>query len=209
VRLRVLLVVLVVVGAFGLGERGHDTSRADTPSGAQMRPEEQRAFELINKYRASLKLTQLQAVDELINEAQWYADDMARNDAFSHTHIDSQGRPIEQRFQDFGYLWQRPLAQASGTGAESPEEAFQQFKDSNAHDAIMRDPRMRALGVGTATATDTASRTFWVASFGPSTDPRGPQPETTASSVKKKAKPKAKAKSKKSSSKSKAGAAGR
>ena len=188
-RLRVVVLLIAAVGAFVLTAHSRDTSQADTPVPARQTADEQRVFDLINQYRASLKLVQLQPVDELIREAQWYASDMARNDSFSHTHIDSQGRPIEQRFHDFGYLWQRPLAQASSTGALTPEEAFQQFKDSKAHDAIMRDPRMRALGVGTDAAPDTAAQTFWVASFGPSTDPRGPQPQTTASSVKK---PKAK-----------------
>jgi uncharacterized protein YkwD len=183
-RLRPVLIVLAVASAFGLAARGHDDSRADTPAQSLMSADEQRTFELVNEYRASLKLPQLQAVAELVNEAEWYAGDMARNDSFSHTHIDSQGRPIEQRFHDFGYLWQRPLAQASSTGAVTPEEAFQQFRASKAHDAIMRDARMRAIGVGTAAAPDTAAQTFWVASFGPSIDPRGPGAGTTASSAK-------------------------
>jgi uncharacterized protein YkwD len=160
VRLRFVAMLMAAVGALVLTAHGHDTSRADTPAASQESDVEQRAFELINQYRASLKLPQLQLVDELVDEAQWYANDMSRNDSFSHTHIDSEGRPIEQRFHDFNYLWQRPLAQASSTGAATPEEAFQQFKDSKAHDAIMRDKRMRAVGVGAAFAADTASQSY-------------------------------------------------
>jgi uncharacterized protein YkwD len=197
VRLRVLTIALAALAALTvvLGTQGGVSHAAGSPL-SQMRPDEQRLFQLINQYRASLKLTQLKPVQELIDEAQWYAGDMARNDSFSHTHIDSLGRPIEQRFHDFGYLWQRPLAQASSTGAIGPDAAFQQFRQSVQHDAIMRDPRMRALGVGTATALDTAAQTFWVASFGPSTDPRGPQDEKAKGSSAKK-----KSSSKKKSSK--------
>jgi uncharacterized protein YkwD len=190
VRLRVLAISLAVLAALALAVQPRGgVSQAAGSAMSQMRPDEQRLFQLINQYRASLKLVQLQPVQELIEEAQWYAGDMARNDSFSHTHIDSIGRPIEQRFHDIGYLWQRPLAQASSTGAIGPDAAFQQYRQSKAHDAIMRDPRMRALGVGTANAPDTAAQTFWVASFGPSIDPRGPDAgKAKGSSVKKKSK---------------------
>lgn len=126
---------------------------------------ERELIQLVSDYRQRLGLSSLRVYPTLMDEARWYAVDMARNDNFTVTHIDSLGRTIDQRFWDFGYPIVRPLGQATASGGRSPAETFEQLRGSRLHDEIMRDPRFRLVGSGHASNPDTDSREFWVISF--------------------------------------------
>lgn len=127
--------------------------------------EEQTIIRLVDSYRRSLGLSGLRVYPTLLTEARWYAADMAFNDSFSVTHIDSLGRTIDQRFWDFGYPITRPLGQSTSSGKLTPEETFEQMRTSRLHDEIMRDPRFRLVGAGYGFNPDTDSQAFWVLSF--------------------------------------------
>jgi len=146
-------------------------SRAASPvaraaqAGLELSADEKRIIELVDAYRRSLGLSGLSVYPTLLEEARWYAADMAFNDSFSVTHIDSLGRTIDQRFWDFGYPITRPLGQSTSSGKLTPEETFEQMRTSRLHDEIMRDPRFRLVGAGIGWNDRTDSRGFWVLSF--------------------------------------------
>jgi uncharacterized protein YkwD len=171
-RVAAALLVLVAAGAGAavVVPAGADPAR----STATERPAELQMLGLINNYRKSIGSPPVQVVPQLVGAAQWYAQDMADNDSFSHTHIDTLGRDIGERYLAFGYRIPAPLAEASLQGFTSPEAAFTSFRNSPAHDRIMRDPRMHAIGIGVA--TEPGIGTFWVASFGPKVNPRPARP---------------------------------
>ena len=144
-----------------------DTTRAKarTSQALVLSPEEQRLIELVDGYRRRLGLSGLRVYPTLLTEARWYAADMAFNDAFSVTHIDSLGRTIDQRFWDFGYPIVRPLGQSTSSGKLTADETFEQMRVSRLHDEIMRDPRFRLVGAGYGYNENTDSKAFWVLSF--------------------------------------------
>ncbi|HYF28453.1 MAG TPA: CAP domain-containing protein, partial [Baekduia sp.] len=131
----------------------------------QLSAEESRLIQLVSQYRQSRGLSPVVPYPNLMSEARWYAVDMARNDAFSVTHVDSLGRTIDQRFWDFGYPFPMALGQATSSGGITPEETFEQLRTSPMHDAIMRDNRFRLAGAGYARNEATDSKHFWVISF--------------------------------------------
>jgi uncharacterized protein YkwD len=172
---RRLAAALLAVAAAGAGAAAVVPAGADPArNSATERPAELQMLGLINDYRKSIGSPQVQVVPQLVGAAQWYAQDMAANDSFSHTHIDTLGRDIGERYLAFGYRIPAPLAEASLQGFTSPEAAFTSFHNSPAHDRIMRDPRMHAIGIGVA--TEPGIGTFWVASFGPKVNPRPKRP---------------------------------
>jgi hypothetical protein len=89
---------------------------------------------------------------------------MARNDSFSHTHVDSLGRPPEDRFHQFRYRW--AVAEVSASGPTTPAWALAYWKASPGHNAILIDPSFRQVGVGIGFNPQTPDRYFWVVSLG-------------------------------------------
>lgn len=146
-------------------EQQRPTARASQDPALELSAEERRLIQLVSDYRRSRGLSGLRVYPTLMTEARWYAADMAFNDAFSVTHIDSLGRTIDQRFWDFGYPIARPLGQATASGGTTAEETFEQLRTSRLHDEIMRDPRFRLVGAGFDTNPRTDSKAFWVVSF--------------------------------------------
>lgn len=175
-----LAIALTVVGGLAVAPALADPARTT----AVERPDEMTMYRLISAYRASSGAPPVKIVPQLVAAAQWYATDMARNDSFSHTHIDTLGRGISERFLAFGYDANAPLGECSLQGFDSPEDAFNQFRLSPAHDAIMKDKRMHGIGVGVASSD---AGTFWVASFGGSdvANPRAHVKKKPASKKKK------------------------
>ena len=152
-----------------VAQAGPESTRTPPARAAQaplgLSAEEQRLIELVDAYRRRLGLSGLRVYPTLLTEARWYAADMAFNDSFSVTHIDSLGRTIDQRFWDFGYPIVRPLGQSTSSGKLTADETFEQMRVSRLHDEIMRDPRFRLVGAGYGYNENTDSRAFWVLSF--------------------------------------------
>ncbi|WP_205698625.1 CAP domain-containing protein [Conexibacter sp. SYSU D00693] len=154
--------------------------KAKAAQAMPLTPDEARLLELVNAYRKSFGLATLTVYPTLLTEARWYAQDMAFNDAFTVTHIDSLGRTIDQRFSDFGYPILRPLGQATASGGQTPEETFEQLRVSRLHDEIMRDPRFRLAGMGVGVNDRTDSKRFWVMSFARDDPRKTAKPKTSS-----------------------------
>jgi uncharacterized protein YkwD len=135
---------------------------AATPAAAE-RPEAQ-LLGLINDYRRTQHAPPLIGQPRLQAAAAWYAADMARNDSFSHTHVDSLGRPPEDRFHQFSYPW--AVAEVSASGPTTPAWALAYWKASPGHNAILIDPSFHQAGVGIGFNRQTPDRYFWVVSLG-------------------------------------------
>lgn len=163
-------------------------------SSVTLSPQEARLIELIDAYRRSKGLKGVRVYPVLLNEARWYAADMAFNDSFSVTHIDSLGRTIDQRFWDFGYSIVRPLGQSTSSGKLTADETFEQMRNSRLHDEIIRDPRFELVGAGYGFNPNTDSKAFWVLSF--ARDIPGQVKKKKASSAARKRKAKASGKRK-------------
>lgn len=169
-----LVAWLFVAGPVASGGARATPRGADRARAATFLTADARAFLTgLNDYRATVGRAPVTPLPTLTAAAAWYAADLARNDSFSHSHIDSLGRNIAQRYTDFGYTGRHPLGEASVEGPQTPAEALAAFRASRPHDAILRDPRLRAVGIGTATmaADDPDPQTFWVASFGSTATP--------------------------------------
>jgi uncharacterized protein YkwD len=117
---------------------------------------------LLNRYRTAKHLPALKLSPRLHAAAEWYAVDMAVGNSFSHTHVDSLGRQLGDRVQSFGYWWR--TAEATAEGLPTPASALARWKASPGHDAILRDPVYRDVGVGAA--ADASGVRFWVATVG-------------------------------------------
>lgn len=117
---------------------------------------------LLNGYRTAKQLPSLKLSPRLQAAAEWYAIDMAVGNSFSHTHVDSLGRQLGDRAQSFGYWWR--TAEATAEGPPTPVSALARWKASPGHDAILRDPVYRDVGVGAA--ADAGGVRFWVATVG-------------------------------------------
>ena len=130
---------------------------------ASQRPEAQ-LLGLINDYRRTHHAPPLIGQPRLQAAAAWYAADMARNDSFSHTHVDSLGRPPEDRFHQFRYRW--AVAEVSASGPTSPGSALAYWKASPGHNAILIDPSFHQVGVGIGFSSLAPDHYFWVVSLG-------------------------------------------
>jgi hypothetical protein len=119
--------------------------------------DEEALLALVNEYRAQHGMWPLQASPTLSAASRWMSEDMASHESMSHT--DSLGRDPTQRMADFGYepssCWGEILS-----GAESPQAAFQSWRDSPQHEAIMLDAFLVA-GVGKASNPQSPYGAYW------------------------------------------------
>ena len=100
----------------------------------------------------------LKASPTLSAASRWMSEDMASHQSLSHT--DSLGRDPSQRMADFGYqpssCWGEILS-----GAESPQAAFQSWRDSPPHRANMLKNGVTKLGIAASYAPNTKYKVFW------------------------------------------------
>jgi uncharacterized protein YkwD len=137
---------------------------ATAPMPTISQPAEDQLPGLIKDYRRAHHAPPLTGQPRLQAAAAWYAADMARNDSFSHTHVDSLGRPPEDRFRQFGYRW--AVAEVSASGPTTSTSALAYWTASPGHNAILIDPRFHQLGIGIGFNPQTPDRYFWAVSLG-------------------------------------------
>lgn len=152
-----LLTVFVIVVA---GALGSFFALGQPQAGGQALPlstDEQALLALVNEYRAEHGMWPLKASSALSAASRWMSEDMAGHEYLAHT--DSLGRDPSQRMADFGYgpssCWGEVLS-----GAESPQAAFESWRNSPQHEAIMLDSFLVA-GVGKASNPQSPYRAFW------------------------------------------------
>jgi uncharacterized protein YkwD len=158
------LAALVVASLATVAAATLTASAATAPTPAVSQPPEAQLLGLINDYRRTHHAPPLIAQPRLQAAAAWYAADMARNDSFSHTHVDSLGRPPEDRFHQFRYQW--AVAEVSASGPTTPASALAHWKASPGHNAILIDPSFHEVGVGIGFNPQTVDGYFWAVSLG-------------------------------------------
>lgn len=119
---------------------------------------------LINDYRLAHGLSTLKVSPTLSAAARWMSEDMAVHNRLSHT--DSLGRSPAERMADFGYeqasLWGEIVRSGFGT----PEDAFEAWRNSPAHNAIMLTDGFVVVGVGKAYSPQSEYGWFWTVDLG-------------------------------------------
>jgi|GEM_PF-584223 len=119
---------------------------------------------LINGYRLEHGLTPLEVSPTLSAAARWMSEDMAVHNRLSHT--DSLGRSPAERMAAFGYtqasLWGEIIRGGSGT----PEGAFEVWRNSPAHNAVMLTDGFVVAGVGKTYNPQSLYGWFWTVDFG-------------------------------------------
>lgn len=124
--------------------------------------DERALFRLINNYRASLNVRQL-VFDDRLNRA---ADDKVACFALNGVepiHHTCRGETSEQLREEFGYT--APGSEILCWSEKTAESAFNTWRNSPIHDAVMRDPQYRAVGI---TGPSQAGKYWgtWVVEFG-------------------------------------------
>ncbi len=119
----------------------------------------------VNNYRADHGLGQLVLNSALERTAAWMATDMTTKAGFAH--VDSLGREFWTRDQDCGYAFAGGENIGAGTDRAGGQAAFELFRNSPAHAAIMLSPEF--VEIGAARAQGGRYGWYWAVEFG-----RGP-----------------------------------
>lgn len=123
---------------------------------------------LINYYRLEHGLSPLEVSPTLGAAARWMSEDMAGHNRLSHT--DSLGRSPSERMAAFGYTQASLWGEIIRGGGDTPEGAFEAWRNSPAHNAIMLTDGLVAAGVGKAYNAQSLYGWFWTVDFGDYSD---------------------------------------
>jgi len=155
------------------------SARAQVPP--TLDAEEQAFVGMLNAYRQQNGIaTPLQVSIALTNAAKWHSGDMVQFGYFDH--VDHFGRDPFVRMQAFGYGYQTYKAENIAAGNGTAAATFQQWRNSPPHDANMRDPAYRVIGIGRAIGGSYGH--YWTLTFGGHVDavlPSGTLSRTSAS----------------------------
>lgn len=117
----------------------------------------QEVIKLTNNERAKQGLPALQADASLANVAQVKAEDMAKNNYFSHTSP-TYGSPFDM-MRDFGVSY-KTAGENIAQGQRSPQEVVQAWMNSEGHRANIMNKNFTHIGIGYET-----SGNHWVQMF--------------------------------------------
>jgi hypothetical protein len=156
----------LVVGAFvSLLIVGQPQVQGQTPL---LSEDESALMVLINDYRLEHGLSPLEVSPTLSAAARWMSEDMAEHNRLSH--IDSLGRSPSERMAAFGYTQASLWGEIIRGGGDTPEGAFEAWRNSPAHNAIMLTDGFVAAGVGKAYNPQSLYGWFWTVDFGDYSD---------------------------------------
>ena len=140
---------------------------APAPAQAVTLSTEEAAFcTLVNNYRASRGLPRLLVSDRLSNASAWYSNDMATKDYVNYNHVDSLGRGIKERIEDFGYTYNTYWGENIAWGFPTAAEVFQFWKNSSSHNSNMLNQNFRVIGIGQAYDGSSRYGHYWTTDFG-------------------------------------------
>ena len=120
--------------------------------------EEQELLTLINNYRAANGRNALSLSTAATRAAAWFSRDMASKNYTPPDHVDSNGRTIDQRLTWCGVTWTN-FAEAIYWGSPDAQAAFDWWRNSPTHNAIMLSPQVTHAGI--ARAFDASSTFDW------------------------------------------------
>lgn len=169
-----MVVAYIVITQTGCQSQGAATaspvaSGSPTVSGSVSLDSEEAAFVvLINQYRVSQGLAELQVSLDLTISSKWMSQDMAANNYLGHT--DSLGRDPFTRMAAFGYGNYSAAGENVAAGNADAQSTFTQWKNSAAHNANMLDSGYAVIGVGRAYSASSTYGWYWTTDFGSTVD---------------------------------------
>lgn len=155
------LAALAVGVALSLLAVGYPQVRGQTPL---LTDDEAALLSLINDYRVQNGLSPLAVSPTLTAAARWMSEDMAANNYLSH--IDSLGRNPSQRMVAFGYTGASMWGEIIRGGSSTPEGAFEAWRNSPGHNALMLTSGFVVAGVGKAVNLESYYGWYWTVDFG-------------------------------------------
>jgi uncharacterized protein YkwD len=123
---------------------------------------------LINDYRLEHGLSALEVSPALSAAARWMSEDMAEHNCLNHA--DSLGRSPAERMAAFGYTQASLWGEIIRAGGDTPEGAFEAWRNSPAHNAVMLTDGFVGAGVGKAYNPQSLYGWFWTVDFGDYSD---------------------------------------
>ena len=127
--------------------------------------EENTLWTLINDYRQANGVQRVGLNDNLMAAAEWMSGDLATRKDGKFSHTDSKGRGPKQRMADFGYI-NTQTGENLVAGVDTAQEAFDLWKGSPGHNAIMLNPYFWAVGIARVYDPDSAYGWYWTMDFG-------------------------------------------
>jgi uncharacterized protein YkwD len=134
---------------------------ATPPADRLFDPEELSFFHRLNAYRAELGLSPVSPSLVLTRASEAHSQDMTTGGFFSHTGSD--GSDLVTRVGRQTDL-SRNLGEILALNISGGEDAFEAWKRSPGHDAIMRHPAFTQVGI--ARVADASGNYRWTADFG-------------------------------------------
>jgi uncharacterized protein YkwD len=120
-------------------------------------------LQLTNAQRRQAGLPALRLSSQLGQAAQAHAQDMARNNIFSHTG--SNGSSMVDRVKATGYSYSA-IAENIAAGDPNPEATIRQWMNSPGHRRNILNRNYTEIGFGYVAAPNTRYRHYWVQVFG-------------------------------------------
>ncbi|GAB4247718.1 MAG: hypothetical protein Kow00129_08290 [Thermoleophilia bacterium] len=125
---------------------------------------------LINDYRTSHGLPALKHSPALATAAARHSADMARYGYFSHTSIHSSyfpaGSSAWDRMRLSGYGFPGSTGENIAAGQYTARQAFDAWRRSTGHNAVMLNSSFRAIGIGRQSAPGSPYGVYWTTDFG-------------------------------------------
>src|SRR5215218_7070249 len=184
-RLRYARAVVAVLAALFAGVAGFNQS-ADA---ASYDSDELQFLQLINDYRGNNGLGPLLLSDALAVAAEHHSQDMARYSFFAHNTVASSYYPAGyepwDRMAAEGYDYDTYKGENIAVGYETPEEAFEAWRNSPSHNHAMLDGSYRVIGIARINEPGSVHGWYWTTDFGGVVDPsahasgESPQPADT------------------------------
>jgi uncharacterized protein YkwD len=137
------------------------------PETTELDSEEQAFLVLINQYRQSVGAGPLAACKSLNRAAQGHSEDMRDNGYFAHLSLD--GKDPWERACDACYTLgcgpKTAMGENIAAGNSGAQATFDQWKSSPGHDANMKNPSYKVIGIGRATGASVYG-SYWTTDFG-------------------------------------------
>ena len=172
-----LLAALAVAAALSLLV-GFPQARGQTPP---LSDDEAALLTLINEYRVENGLSPLAVSPTLTAAARWMSEDMAANNYLGH--IDSLGRDPSERVAAFGYTGGSMRGEIARGGSPTPGGAFEVWRNSPGHNAVMLTSGFVVAGVGKAVNLESYYGWYWTVDFGDYDDSLEDWPTPTSTST--------------------------
>jgi uncharacterized protein YkwD len=122
--------------------------------------QEQALLGLVNQYRQSYGKAPLAMHPAVTTASAWFSRDMASKNYFPPTHVDSNGRAVDQRLTWCGVTYVN-WAENIYAGSADAQSVFNAWRASSTHNANMLRDGVTSAGVARAYAAGSAYGWYW------------------------------------------------